>query len=130
MRQSRDAHIPCVHGLFGQGIAETKVESFLDLYGRLVDLRESEREAVRSIFGGVGAAAVFDTVDLEDRAIVIQHTREPVLAHTQLRERPTGEWFEELSGLSPLRLHNLIELRDYPVLNMWVEILEPIGRPG
>ena len=45
------------------------------------------------VVSGVGASTVFDSVDFEDRALLIDDTRDSILSDSQLGERTASQWF-------------------------------------
>ena len=61
---------------------------------------------------------MFDPVYFENRFVVVEGTREAVLADAEFRERSAGERFEELTRFSPLGVDDLVEFRDDPVLDV------------
>ena len=53
------------------------------------------------VISRVRATSVFDTMNLYHRIVPVECTRESVRTDSEFRERATGQWFEELIGVTP-----------------------------
>ena len=60
--------------------------------------------------------------------VPIHDTAESVLSDTEFRERTTGERFEEIVGITPFGVDNLVQFRDDAVLDVSIEAFELIER--
>lgn len=60
-------------------------------------------------------------MDFQHRIIPRECTCKPVLTDSEFRERATGQWFEELVGVTPFRFDYFIEFRTDPILYMRIE---------